>query len=309
MNVVVTGGSGFIGSHLVRRLLIEGFAVSVLDDLSTGRRENLAGVEGDVALVRGDIRDRAIVRRALQGANAVFHVAALPSVPRSWEDPLTCFGVNTLGTSVVVEEAVAAGAEVLVHSSSSSVYGELRAGSRTEDLEPRPASPYAMAKLAAEKIALAHSHQIRVVALRYFNVFGPGQDPEGPYAAVIPRFIAAAHAGSPVTIHGDGRQVRDFTYVENVVDANLLALRMKSGGMALNIGCGDGHDLLELVAVLGELGLQLRVEHSVPRKGDIRHSVADIGLARRTLGYEPRVGFRDGLSRTVADVNEPAASR
>ena len=309
MRVVVTGGSGFIGSHLVRRLLAEGHMVGVLDDLSTGRRENLTGVERDVALFVGDIRDRAAVRRALSGAQAVFHVAALPSVPRSWDDPVTSFGVNALGTSVVAEEAIAAGAEVLVHSSSSSVYGELHAGTRTEDLEPRPASPYAMSKFAAEKLALGHSHQIRVVALRYFNVFGPGQDPESPYAAVIPKFIADARAGRSVTIHGDGRQVRDFTYVENVVDANLLALRTEAGGQAINIGCGVGHELLQLVACLRDLGLPLRVEHSEPRQGDIRHSVADIALARRSLGYEPRIGFRDGLSRTVADVNEQAASR
>jgi len=309
LKVVVTGGSGFIGSHLVRRLLDEGFSVTVLDDLSTGRRENLADVERDVALVVGDVRDRVVVRQACRGAQVVFHVAAIPSVPRSWDDPVTSFGVNALGTSVVVEEAVAAGAEVLVHSSSSSVYGELPAGSRTEDLEPRPASPYAMSKLAAEKLALAHSHQIRVVALRYFNVFGPGQDPESPYAAVIPRFIAAARAGRPATIHGDGHQVRDFTYVENVVDANLLALRAQSRAIAINIGCGEGHDLLELVAGLRDLGLPLSVEHSTPRQGDIRHSVANIALARRALGYEPQIGFRDGLSRTVADVNEPAASR
>jgi nucleoside-diphosphate-sugar epimerase len=309
LKVVVTGGAGFIGSHLVRRLLEQGLAVGILDDLSTGRRENLAGLERDVALVVGDIRDRAAVRSALKGAQAVFHVAALPSVPRSWDDPVTSFDVNALGTSIVVEEAVAAGAAVLVHSSSSSVYGGLLASMRSEDLELRPASPYAMSKFAAEKIALAHSHEIRVVALRYFNVFGPGQDPESQYAAVIPKFIAAARAGGTVTIHGDGHQVRDFTYVENVVDANLMALRVDSGAIAINIGCGVGHDLLELVGCLRELGLPVRVEHSVPRAGDIRHSVADITLARQCLGYEPRVGFQDGLFRTVADVNEPAASR
>ena len=309
MKIVVTGGAGFIGSHLTRRLLADGATVTVVDDLSTGRRDNLAGVIGEVELLLGDIRDRSVVRRALKGAAAVFHVAALPSVPRSWDDPLTSFGVNALGTAVVVEEAVAAGVESLVHSSSSSIYGEAPAGRRTEDLEPRPASPYAMAKLAAEKVVLAHSQRLRVIALRYFNVFGPGQDPNSQYSAVIPKFIAAARAGQRATIHGDGRQVRDFTYVDNVVDANLLAFRSEVNGEAINIGCGDGHDLLELVSILGELGLSLRVEHVESRKGDIRHSVADIGRARQILGYEPRVGFKGGLSKTVADVSEPATKR
>jgi UDP-glucose 4-epimerase len=297
---LVTGGFGFIGSHLVRRLSADGFAVRVLDNLSTGHVANLEGVPG-LDFVEGDIRSLSVVRKAMEGVSGVFHLAALPSVARSWEDPVQSLAVNAHGTANVVEAAVAAGVEVVVYSSSSSVYGDQEAERKSEDLEPRPISPYGYSKLLGEKIALAHSGNggLRVIALRYFNVFGSRQDPESPYAAVIPLFIRHALAGTVATIHGDGRQSRDFTYVDNIVEANVLALDGSASGIAMNTACGSAHSLLELVDVISELrGERLKVSHDQPRAGDIRHSLADISLAGAAVGYTPKVAFKEGLRRT-----------
>ncbi|TMC13079.1 MAG: NAD-dependent epimerase/dehydratase family protein [Chloroflexi bacterium] len=298
--VLVTGGAGFIGSHLVTRLAGEGYSVRVLDNLSTGKPSNLAGIES-VELLEGDIRSRDQVARAVEGVTAVFHLAALPSVVRSWEDPVQSLAVNAHGTANVAEAAAAAGVDVLVYSSSSSVYGDQAAESKTEDLEPKPISPYGYSKLLAEKLALAQSgkNRLRVLALRYFNVFGSRQDPDSPYAAVIPLFIRHALAGTPATIHGDGKQSRDFTHVDNVVDANLLAFDSSASGVAMNAACGGSHSLLELVEQISALsGRPLEVVHDAPRAGDIRHSRADISLAAAAIGFSPRVSFEEGLRMT-----------
>jgi UDP-glucose 4-epimerase len=300
--VLVTGGAGFIGSHLVERLAREGYSVRVLDNLSTGRRSNLEGIEG-VELLEADIRSRDAVAKAVEGVSGVFHLAALPSVVRSWEDPVQSLAVNAHGTANLAEAASAAGVRVLVYSSSSSVYGDQAAEAKSEDLEPRPISPYGYAKLLGEKLSLAHAGKngLRVLALRYFNVFGSRQDPDSPYAAVIPLFIRHALGRTPAIIHGDGNQSRDFTYVENVVDANLLAFDSAASGVALNVACGDSHSLLELVDRISALnGHPLEIIHDEPRVGDIRHSRADISLAGAALGYSPRVGFEEGLRRTYA---------
>jgi UDP-glucose 4-epimerase len=300
MRVLVTGGAGFIGSHLVRRLVLEKHDVTVFDNFSTGRRSNLQGINTKV--VEGDIRNLDLLPFAMRGVDAVFHLAALPSVARSWEDPVASLDVNALGTSNVIEAAVSSGVHTFVYSSSSSVYGDQAAERKSEDLQPKPISPYAHAKLAGEKIVLAHArapHGIRVVALRYFNVFGARQDPESPYSAVIPLFIKHALSGTTATIYGDGMQSRDFTYVDNVVDANLCALRSDASGVALNIACGQSHTLLELVEELSVLNNRaLETSFGVQREGDIRHSLADISLAAAKIGYRPNVSFRDGLRRT-----------
>ncbi len=298
--VLVTGGAGFIGSHLVRRLLSDGYEVRVLDNLATGSPDNLAGL--DIDLVESDVRSRAALRAAMAGVDSVFHLAALPSVARSWTDPVATLATNAHGTANVVESAAEAGVGCLVYSSSSSVYGEQEAELKAESLEPQPISPYAYSKLLGEKIALAHArdgHGMRVVALRYFNVFGARQDPNSPYSAVIPLFIKAALSGTTATVFGDGLQSRDFTHVDNVVEANVCAVGALVSGLALNVATGESHTLRELTGAISELnGRPLDVAFASPRAGDIRHSRADISLAAETIGYRPRVGFQDGLRRT-----------
>jgi nucleoside-diphosphate-sugar epimerase len=300
MRVLVTGGAGFIGSHLARRLVVEGYDVTVLDNFSTGRRQNLEGA--DTTVVEGDIRDLALLPLAMRGVEAVFHVAALTSVARSWEDPVTSLHVNALGTSNVIEAAVHSGVRTLVYSSSASVYGNQAAGKQSEDLPPNPISPYGYAKLMGEKLTLAHAHSsqgIRAVVLRYFNVFGAGQDPDSPYSAVIPLFIKHALGDTTATIYGDGKQSRDFVHVDNVVDANLCALQSGISGVAMNIASGQSHTLLELVEGISVLNnRRLETAFGAPREGDIRHSLADISLAAAKIGYRPKVTFMDGLRRT-----------
>jgi UDP-glucose 4-epimerase len=299
---LVTGGAGFIGSHLVGRLLEQGHEVTVLDDLSTGRTDNLYGMRG-FELIEGDLRSAETVRAAVEGKDVVFHAAAVPSVARSWKDPVLSLSVNALGTATVVEEAAAAGVGALIYSSSSSIYGDQVADTKSEDLPPNPISPYGAAKLLGEKIALAHARPgaLRVVGLRYFNVFGPRQDPDSPYSAVIPLFITSARRGSVATVYGDGRQTRDFTYVANVVEANLLAWQSSATGIAVNIACGRSHSLQDLINAIGDLnGRPLQVTHAEARPGDIRHSLADLTLARELLGYEPMISFEEGLRLTYA---------
>jgi UDP-glucose 4-epimerase len=298
---LVTGGAGFIGSHLAERLVRDGWEVRVLDDLSSGRRQNLATVADSAELIDGDIRDPDVARAAVAGAEAVFHLAALPSVQRSWERPLDSLGVNALGTANVVEAAVRAGCRILVYSSSSSVYGDQVAAVKAETLPPRPISPYGYAKLMGEKVSLAHSreHGTRVIALRYFNVFGPRQDPDSPYAAVVPLFVRHALAGTVATVHGDGLQRRDFTYVDNAVCANLAALGAREHGVAVNVACARSVSVLDLVERIGELtGRPLRTLHGPARDGDIRDSLADLRRARRVLRYDPVVSFEEGLRMT-----------
>lgn len=302
--VVVTGGAGFIGSHTVERLVAEGYEVTVLDDLSTGREENLAGVRDAIDLVVADVCDPQAVRRAIEGAHAVIHLAALPSVPRSLKDPRETTRVNVLGTVTVLEAAVAQGVRRVVYASSSSVYGPRASLPNREDAPPDPASPYAVSKLAGEQYVQVFGSlfPLETVCLRYFNVFGPRQREDSPYAGVVPRFIGQALRGEPYTIHGDGQQRRDFTYVENAVQANLAALRAPViAGTVLNVACGESTSVLDLArGIDAALGVkEPRRTHLPPRPGDIRNSQASIDRARELLGYVPAVTVEEGLRRTV----------
>jgi nucleoside-diphosphate-sugar epimerase len=300
MRVLVTGGAGFIGSHLTRALLEAGHSVRVVDNFETGHRRNLSGCE-DAELVRSDIRCRSELALPMAGIEAVFHLAAIPSVPRSWSDPVGALACNALGTANVIEAAMQAGAGCFIYSSSSSVYGNQPGDRKSERLEPMPISPYGYSKLLGEKVAHAYARAggIRVVSLRYFNVFGPRQDPDSPYAAVIPRFIRAAIEDRPVAIHGDGLQSRDFTYVGNVLHANLLALNSDARNVIVNVACGEAITLLALVRAISDLvGRPLMVEHDSARPGDVKHSLADCSLAQTVLSYRPQVDFQTGLRQT-----------
>jgi UDP-glucose 4-epimerase len=298
---LVTGGAGFIGSNIADALARRGDRVRVLDDFSTGRRENLAGMP-EVEVVEGDLRDAAAVARAVAGVEGVFHQAALRSVPRSVDDPLSSNEVNVTGTLVLLLACRAAGVRRLVYASSSSVYGDDPALPKVETLPTRPISPYAISKLAAEHYCqtFARLYGLETVSLRYFNVFGPRQNPESKYSAVIPRFLAQALAHEPLEVHGDGEQSRDFTYIDNVVQANLLAMeRPGVSGEALNVACGTRHSLLAIADAIGDfLGRRLELAHVAPRPGDVRHTLADVTKAERLLGYRPTVDFATGMRRT-----------
>jgi len=301
--VLVTGGGGFIGSNLVRALLARGDDVRVLDNFATGNRANLSDVWDEIELVEGDLRSYERVHAATRGVELVFHQGALPSVPRSVQDPLTTSAVNVEGTLNVLLAARDEGVRRVVAASSSSVYGNSGTLPRLESSPPDPESPYGVAKLAAERYCVAFSrvYEIETVVLRYFNVFGPRQDPTSQYAAVVPLFITAIAAGEPVRIDGDGHQSRDFTFVENVVDGNLLAADAPdASGAVLNIATGDQTTVLELADTIGDLvERDVEKEFLSPRTGDVRHSWADVGEARRVIGFEPRVTLRDGLQRAV----------
>ena len=305
---VVTGGAGFIGSHVVERLLRDhpSATIRVLDNFSTGAMGNLpfAAAAGErLQVVRGDIRDLAAVERVVHGAGVVFHQAAMRSVPRSVADPLGANDNNVTGTLHVLEAARRAGVRRVVYASSSSVYGDRAELPKCEDQPPAPISPYAVSKVAGEQYAAVWTrlYGVETVGLRYFNVFGPRQDPASEYAAVIPRFILWALRGAPLEVHGDGRQSRDFTYIDNVVDANVLAARSpRASGETFNVGCGDRVTLLDIVARLEKmLGATLERRHTTARAGDVPHTLADVGKARRLLGYVPAVDFDEGLRRTV----------
>jgi nucleoside-diphosphate-sugar epimerase len=304
VRALVTGGAGFIGSHIVRRLLATGHEVRVVDNLATGRLSNLDEVIGDIEFFELDIRDADALATAAHGCEAIFHVAALPSVPRSIANPAASHETNATGTLNVLGAARAAGARRVVFASSSSIYGAARELPKQESMRPLPISPYAVSKLAAESYCRSfyEVYGLEAVALRYFNVFGPRQDPNSEYAAVIPRFIRAfAHGESPV-IFGDGEQSRDFTYVENVVNANMRALEASDiGGRVYNIACGHGITLNDIAARLrDEVGAEVELEYGPERAGDVRHSMADISAARADLGYEPTVTLEEGIQRTVA---------
>jgi nucleoside-diphosphate-sugar epimerase len=301
--VLVTGGAGFIGSNLVQALLERGDDVRVLDNFSTGSRANLTSLGRDVEVVEGDLRSYERVHTAVRGVEVVFHQGALGSVPRSVQDPLTSTAVNVEGTVNVLLAARDENVRRIVAASSSSVYGDGGAFPRVETQAPNPISPYAVAKLAAERFCVSFTrvYGIETVALRYFNVFGPRQDPSSQYAAVVPRFIHAIAEGRPVTIHGDGEQSRDFTYVENVVIANLLAADAKGAeGRVLNIATGGSKTVNELADTVGRL-LDRPVERifDPAQPGDVRESRADVSAAREALGYEPVVAFERGLERTI----------
>jgi UDP-glucose 4-epimerase len=311
---LVTGGAGFIGSHLVDELVRRGERVRVLDNFSTGKREYLAEVEDRIEVIPGDILDVERLRVAMRGVRRVFHQAALRSVPRSVDDPSATNRVNVEGTLNVLVAARDAGVERVVCASSSSVYGDGVRLPATEDEPLNPMSPYAISKLAGEHYCRVASrlYGLSTVSLRYFNVFGPRQDLASQYAAVVPKFIVAALTGESLAVHGDGRQSRDFTPVQNVVLANCLAGDADAlAGEAVNVACGTRTSLMDIVETLGRiLGAEQRSvlwHHTPPRAGDVRHTHADISLATKLLGYRPVVGFDECFAQTVEALRETVA--
>ncbi|MBZ0278487.1 MAG: SDR family oxidoreductase [Anaerolineae bacterium] len=300
---VVTGGAGFIGSHIAERLLREGHRVRIVDNLATGNRRNIDHLQGDLEFYPVSITDAEALTPIFAGADYVFHQAALPSVPRSIHDPLTTHQYNATGTLNVLVAARDAGVKRLMYAASSSAYGDIAGEYKSEEMAPRPLSPYAAAKLAGEHYCQSfyHVYGLETVCLRYFNVFGPRQDPLSQYAAVIPLFITMMLDGKAPLIYGDGQQSRDFTYIDNVVHGNLLALRAPDvAGEMLNLATGGRTNLLELAGKVNALlGTNLQPNHAPARTGDVKHSRAGIEKAQRLLNYEPVVDFDTGLERTV----------
>jgi UDP-glucose 4-epimerase len=305
MKICVTGGAGFIGSNLVERLVAGGHEVSVLDNLSTGNVENLAGVRASVRFVEGDLRDASDVARAVRGCEVVFHQAALAAVARSVENPQEVYDVNVTGTLQVLEGARGLGVRRVVFASSSSVYGDAPTLPKNEGVAARPLSPYAATKAAGEALLEAWyaTYGLETVALRYFNVYGPRQSPRSRYAAVVPRFVSAVLAGEAPTIYGDGEQTRDFTWVGDVVDA-LESAAVAPGALGkgpINLGGGARVSILELARLVAQAaGKPVACRHEPARAGDVKHSLADIRLAREALGWTPRTRLADGLARLVA---------
>ncbi len=300
---LVTGGAGFIGSHLVEGLLARGYKVRVLDNFATGRRENLADVLQRIELLEGSVTNLTTARSAMRGVEVVFHQAALPSVPRSVKNPLESNEVNITGTLNILVAARDAGVKRVVYAASSSAYGDQPTLPKVETMPPDPLSPYAIAKLAGEMYARAFTqlYGLLTVSLRYFNVFGPRQDPTTQYAGVLAKFCTCAVEGKPYPVYGDGEQSRDFTYVANVVAANIRAAECAvEGAPVINIACGERTTLNQIIAVLNELtGQNLAAQYGAPRAGDVRHSHADITRARTLLGYAPEIDLREGLRRTL----------
>lgn len=310
---LVTGGAGFIGSSIAEALLTSGEHVRILDDFSTGRRENVMSLSGRFELMEGSIVDPETVARAMRGAEVVFHQAAIPSVVRSVENPQATILVGVQGTTVVLDVARHAGVKRVIFAASSAAYGDTLTLPKVETMAPRPLSPYAASKLTGEHLMRIFSQLfgLETVSLRYFNIFGPRQDPNSEYAAVIPKFITAAKRGIRPVVFGDGEQTRDFCYIDNAVRANLLAASTPRTlrGEVVNIACGERTSLKQLLAYIGELaGKALDPEHRLPRSGDVRDSLADVRAAASLLGYEPKVTVREGLKRTYeAFVRQSAA--
>ena len=300
---LLTGGGGFIGSNIAERLIRDGERVRIIDNFSTGRRENLAGLNGSIELIEGDITDMATVRRAVDGVDYVLHLAARPSVPASVADPQSCHEANIDGTFNVLIAARDAGVRRLVYSASSSAYGDSPELPNRETFAPRPLSPYAVAKLTGEYYCkiFTELYDLECVSLRYFNVFGPRQNPASQYAAVIPKFITALLAGERPIIFGDGEQTRDFTFVENVYLANRIACTAEgAAGQVFNCACGKPITINELVVVLNNiLGTDIQPEHLDERPGDVKHSAADVTRAREVLKFEPPVDLKAGLEQTI----------
>jgi UDP-N-acetylglucosamine 4-epimerase len=300
----ITGGAGFIGSNIAETLVRRGDDVVVFDNLSTGYERNIEHIRDALTFVRGDIRDADAVRKAIAGADYVLHQAALASVPRSIEDPALVTDVNVRGTLVMLEEARRAGVKRFVYAASSSAYGDTEDLPKIETMMPRPLSPYAASKLTGEYYCSVYTrvYGLSTVSLRYFNIFGPRQDPHSQYAAVIPIFVSHLLAGTRPTIYGDGDQSRDFTYIENVVEANIAAsLCERAGGAVVNIACGEHYTVNELYERMRAIvGCEIEPVYAPRRPGDVRHSLADISAARRLFGYEIRVPFAEGLRRTLA---------
>jgi len=300
---LITGGAGFIGSSIAEALLASGESVRILDDFSSGRRENLEGLPGHWELVEGTIVDPRIVQRAMHGAELVFHQAAIPSVARSVENPQATTLAGVQGTTVVLDVARHAGVRRVIFAASSAAYGDTPALPKVETMAPMPLSPYAASKLAGEHLlrVFAQLYGLETLSLRYFNVFGPRQDPKSEYAAVIPKFITAALQGQRPIVFGDGEQTRDFCHIDNAVRANLLAAgsSRKLRGEVVNVACGERTSLNQLLKCIGDLAhTSLPPEYRAPRAGDVRDSLADISAARELLGYEPAVDIREGLRRT-----------
>jgi UDP-glucose 4-epimerase len=300
---LITGGAGFIGSNLAEALVLDGERVRILDNFSTGSMDHLKAFRDRVEIVEGDIRDYDLVRRAMDGVVYVSHQAALRSVERSVDDPLSSDEVNTHGTlHILMAAREAKTVKRVVYASSSSVYGDNETLPKTEDLTPSPVSPYAVSKLAGENYCRVFTklYGLETVSLRYFNVYGPRQSPESKYAAVVPLFMQAALRNEPLEVHGDGEQSRDFTYIDSVVEANRLSWsRPNIGGAVFNIACGERHSLLDIARIVGKfVGRELPRNHVASRRGDVRHTLASIDSARKDLGFNPNVPFEDGLRKT-----------
>jgi UDP-glucose 4-epimerase len=302
MKCLVTGGAGFIGSHIVEALLNRGDTVRILDNLSTGRRDTIQSFGKRIDFLEGDLRNDSDLDRAVAGCEVIFHEAALRSVPRSIDDPRATNEVNIDGTLALLMAARKAGVRRMVYASSSSAYGGQKTFPQVETMHCSPLSPYAVSKLSAElySVVFSRTFGLETVSLRYFNVFGPRQHPDSQYAAVIPKFMQSARSGTSLEVHSDGRQSRDFTYIANVVEANLLAAsKPKVSGEVFNIANGRNYSLLDIIKVLEKLsGKTLQRHHAPARKGDVRKTWADIRKAKRLLGYKPVVGFEEGLKRT-----------
>ncbi len=303
MKYLITGGAGFIGSNLVEELLKRGHEVRVLDNFSTGSRDNLAQFKDRIELFEGDLRSYHIVRQAVDGVDFILHQGALPSVPRSIQDPITSNDVNVTGTLNILDAAVTAGVKRVVFASSSSIYGDNPTLPKQEDMKPNPLSPYAVSKMAGEKYCqvFARIYGLHTVALRYFNVFGPRQNPDSQYSAVIPKFIKAILTDQQPVIYGDGEQSRDFTYIANVVEANILATEADApAGEVYNCAVHQRITLNELVDTINRIvGKNIKPIYADPRPGDIKHSFADITKIQQQLGYSPRVMFEEGLRLTI----------
>jgi UDP-glucose 4-epimerase len=303
-NYLVTGGAGFIGSHLVRHLVAEGHRVRVLDNLSTGKKANLEEVRGEIDFVEGDITDPQTVARAVAGVEFVLHQAALPSVPRSVADPIASDWNNVHGSLVLLVACRDARVKRVVQACSSSAYGNTPVLPKVETMQPGPRSPYAASKTANEHYGCAfyHTYGLEYVGLRYFNVFGARQDPSSQYAAVIPKFVTAYLQGESPVVFGDGTQSRDFCYIDNVVQANMLACQAQGApGGIFNVACGERTELKTVLDLIAQhFGRRIEPVFDPERAGDVKHSLADISLARKVLGYEPAVLFREGLRRTIA---------
>ncbi len=303
MDFLVTGGAGFIGSHLIAGLLERGHKVRAVDDFSSGKRANLAPFEGRIDIIEGDIADPDVCRRVCDGVRVVLHEAAMPSVPKSIADPAASHRANVQGTFNMLQAARDAGVKRFVSAASSSAYGESPTLPKIESMPTSPLSPYAVQKLTGEQYCrvFALCYGLQTISLRYFNVFGPRQDPKSQYAAAIPAFVTQILADRPPTVYGDGEQTRDFTYIENVINANLLAAEApKTSGEIINIACGEHMTINEIIARINKLtGKSVRPNYLDPRPGDIKHSWADIQLAGEVIGYRPTVEFDDGLERTI----------
>ena len=300
---LVTGGAGFIGSHIAEALLARGESIRILDNLSTGYQQNIANLAGDVEFLEGDVRDDAVVARAVEGVEVVFHQAALASVHRSLSQPQETHAVCATGTLILIDQARQAGVRRVLYAASSSAYGDQQQACKTETDLAVPVSPYAASKLAGEHYCRSFykAYGLETVCLRYFNVFGPRQDPGSPYSAVIPLFIGAMLSGKQPVIFGDGEQSRDFVFVKDIVLGNLLAADAEdTAGRVINLATGEQASLLELIAQLnGMLGLSVEPEYQPVREGDVRHSRADISLARDLLGYQPHFSLAEGLQQSI----------